>query len=342
MKRKIALLVMVLLTAGVAAVLAGHDFRITERRVTIPTAAGSLDAVLVLPEDGPAHGLVVMVHGDGPVEATHDGLYRPWFEAAADAGFATLSWSKPGVGASTGDWLRQSMADRAVEASTVIDWARTRPDVPTGTVILWGASQAGWVVPRIAAERADITAIVAVSPAVNWLRQGRFHLLAELDHAGAGARERERAVAVSDQTRRLLEQRCDFATYRNTTDDDQPMDEARWGFVQRNHTADATADLRAVRVPVLLMLGDHDRNVDTVETENTYRQILGERVTVRRFDAAHSMAAPAMEEHTLLGLATGVFRPRSLLADTVLDTYRGYLDAAPAPGDGTGSPRPPR
>jgi pimeloyl-ACP methyl ester carboxylesterase len=324
-KKKIVLVVMALLIAGGVVAVAGNDYRITERRMTVPTATGSLDAVPVLPEDGPAHGLIVMVHGDGPVEATHDGLYRPWFEAAADAGFATLSWSKPGVGASTGDWLQQTMADRAAEASAVIDWARTQPDIPTGTVVLWGASQAGWVLPKITA---DVTAIVAVSPAVNWLRQGRFNLLAQLDHDGAGPEERERAVAVSDQTRRLLAEGCDFATYRNTTTDDEPMDAGRWGFVQRNYTADATADLRAVRVPVLLMLGEHDRNVDIAETEATYRQILGDRVTVRRFDAAHSMAAPEMEDDSLLGIATYVFRPRSLLADTVLDTYREYLEAA--------------
>ncbi|MEU4562715.1 alpha/beta hydrolase [Actinoplanes sp. NPDC023936] len=331
MNKKIALPVLaVLLLAGVAVVLLGNDYRIDETRLTIPTAGGSLDAVLAGPREGTARGLVVMIHGDGPVEATHDGLYRPWFEAAADAGFATLSWSKPGVGGSTGDWLGQSMADRAAEASAAIDWARTQPGIPTGTLVLWGASQAGWVLPKVAAARDDISAVVAVSPAVNWLRQGRYNLLAELAHDGAGPAERDRAVAVSDHTRRLLEENAGYHTYRSSTRDAAPMDAARWDFVRRNYRSDATADLLALSatpVTVLLLLGEHDRNVDVAETEATYRRILGDRLTTARFDAAHSMARPAMEDSAPLGLATGVVWPRALLADGVLGTYGDYLAA---------------
>ncbi|GAA4609046.1 CocE/NonD family hydrolase [Actinoplanes octamycinicus] len=322
--------VVLLLGAAVAVTLAGNDFRMRERRLSVPVAGGRLDAVLTLPPHDPARGLVVMIHGDGPVEATHDGLYRPWFEAAADAGFATLSWSKPGVGGSTGDWLAQSMADRAAEAGAVLDQVRGQPDVPRGPVVLWGASQAGWVLPKIAAERADVTAVVAAGPAINWLRQGRYHLLAELDHDGADAAERERAIAVSDRTRQLLSEHAGYDAYRIGSGDPEPMSAARWGFVSRNYTADATADLRAMagrRLPVLLLLGRHDRNVDTEETATTYRRILGDRVTVTRVDGMHSLARPVMEDSDAVGLATAVVWPRALLAPEVLGTYRDYLRA---------------
>ncbi|WIM92979.1 alpha/beta hydrolase [Actinoplanes oblitus] len=318
----------VLLGTGVVVTLIGNDYRMRERRLSVPVAGGSLDAVLTLPPRDPARGLVVMVHGDGPVEATHDGLYRPWFEAAADAGFATLSWSKPGIGGSTGDWLSQSMADRAAEAGAVIDHVRGQPDVPAGPVVLWGASQAGWVLPKLAATRDDIKAVVAVGPAINWLRQGRYNLLAELDHDGADAAERERVIAVSERTRRLLDDHADYDTYLAGSGDPEPMSAARWRFVTRNYTADATADLHAMagrHLPVLLMLGRHDRNVDTEETRATYRRILGDRVTVTRFDSMHSLARPVMEESDVVGLATAVLWPRALLAGGVLDTYREYL-----------------
>ncbi|BAL88302.1 putative X-Pro dipeptidyl-peptidase [Actinoplanes missouriensis 431] len=321
---------LLLLLAGVVVVLIGNDYRIDETRLTIPTTGGSLDAVLAAPKVGTARGLVVMIHGDGPVEATHDGLYRPWFEAAADAGFATLAWSKPGVGASTGDWLRQSMDDRAAEASAAIDWARRQPGVPSGPLVLWGASQAGWVLPKVAATRDDVSAVIAVSPAVNWLRQGRYNLLAELDHDGADADERARAIAASDRTRQLLAEDAGYDTYRSNTLDTEPMDAARWDFVRRNYRSDATADLRAMSakpVTVLLMLGEHDRNVDIAETEATYQRILGDKVTTARFDAAHSMARPVMEDSTVAGLVTGVFWPRALFAGGVLHAYRDFLAA---------------
>ena len=312
-------------------VVVGNDYRIEEERITVPVPGGTLDAVVAHPQ-GTAHGLVVLVHGDGAVEATHDGLYRPWFEAAADAGFATLSWSKPGVGGSSGNWLSQSMDERAAEVSRVLDWAAAQPDLPTGTTVLWGASQAGWVLPEVVRSRSDVDAVVAVSPAVNWLRQGRFNLLAELDHDGADAAARQEAIAASDRTRALLESGADHARYLARTTEARPVDAERWGFVLRNFRADATADLEAAaarHVPVLLQLGSQDRNVDVEETEATYRRILGDDVRVARFRAAHSMARPAVEESDALGLLTAAVRPRELLAPGVLATYRDFLGALP-------------
>ena len=312
--------------------LAGHDHRFAEERVSVPVPGGTLDAALARPP-GTARGLVVFVHGDGPVEATQDGLYRPWFEAAADAGFASLSWSKPGVGRSSGDWLDQTMDDRAAEVGHVLDWAATRPDLPTGTVVLWGASQAGWVLPKVVRSRADVDAVVAVSPAVNWLRQGRFNLLAELDHEGADATTRREAIAASDRTRALLDAGADHARHLAATPPGaDPVGADRWGFVLRNFRADATADLQASaarHVPVLLALGTQDRNVDVAETEATYRRILGEDVTVARFDAAHSMARPVVEDSDAVGLLTAVLWPRALLAPGVLSTCRDFLRALP-------------
>lgn len=309
----------------------GNDFRYEERHLAIPVADGSLDAVLTRPT-GPAEpaGLVVMVHGDGPVDATRDGLYAPWFEAAADAGYATLSWSKPGVGGSTGSWLDESMADRAAEVGAAIDWARTQPDVPTRRVVLWGASQAGWVLPTVVATRDDVDAVVAVGTAISWLRQGRFHLDARLDDAHADAATRAREVAEHERSVALLERGASHAEYLAGTTDAEPMDAARWAFVARNVHADATADLHAAAardIPWLLMIGTHDRNVDVDETATTYRAILGDRVSVRRFDAAHSMARTTVEDSRVVGLAVGIVWPRALLAPGVLDTYRDALRA---------------
>ncbi|MFG1989163.1 alpha/beta hydrolase family protein [Actinoplanes sp. NPDC048988] len=323
MKKKILTLFAIVLTlvGGVTVVvLIGNDYRITEERLTIDLPGRSLDAVLARPRDSDPTGLVVMVHGDGPVEATHDGLYRPWFEAAADAGFATLSWTKPG------NWLSQTMDDRAHEVEAAIDWARARPDIPTRALVLWGASQAGWVLPKVAAARNDLTGIVAVSPAINWLRQGRYNLLAELRESGATPEDQNRAVAASNQTRELLTSNADYATYRAHTPD--PMDAARWTFVKLNYRSDATADLTAAatrHLPTLLMLATHDLNVDITETATTYQRILGQSLTTKHFNAAHSMARPIMETSKFTGLTTATLWPRSLLAPGVLDTYRTTL-----------------
>lgn len=316
--------------AGVAAV--GNDYAFDEKAVVIPGPDGELAGVLTLPSDGDARGLVVMVHGDGPVGATQGGLYAPWFEGAADAGFATLSWSKPGVGGSAGDWLAQTMDDRADEVSAAIDWARTQAEIPTETIVLWGASQAGWVLPQVTRDRDDIAGVVAVGTAINWLRQGRFHLLAELEDAEADVDERRRALEESDRTRALLDRGASYEEYLATTTSAEPLSEDRWGFVVRNVDSDATADLLASAprgIPVLLMAGSHDRHVDVAETEETYRSILGSAVSVVHVDGAHSLARTVMEDHDVVGLLTGVFWPRALFTPEVVDGYTAFLARIP-------------
>lgn len=329
--RRIALAAIVTLTSIAVLLtgttLVGNDFRFDERSVSIPGPDGELVGVVTLPERE-ARGVVVMVHGDAAAEATQDGLYNPWFEGAADAGFATISWSKPGVGGSEGNWLSQSMSDRATEVSAVIDWAKRSGDVPTDSIVLWGASQAGWVLPKVVSARDDIDGVVAVGPAINWLRQGRFNLLAELAHDGASTRDRERAIAESDQTRELLEDGAPYEDYIATTSSSEPMSEDRWGFVMRNFRADAEADLIASSardIPIHLMVGTHDRNVDIAETERTYRSIFGSSLTVTHLDGAHSLARTVMEDNDVIGLATAIVWPRAILAPNTIADYSDFL-----------------
>lgn len=170
----VASVVLVVATGAIGVMLVGNSYAFDERHVEIPVADGSLSGVLTTPKCGETHGVVVMVHGDGPVDATQNGLYDPLFEGAAASGYATLSWSKLGVGGSDGDWLAQTLPDRAAEVSAAIDWAKAQPDVTTSKIVLWGASQAGWVLPAVVADRDDIAGVVAVGTAINWLRQGQW------------------------------------------------------------------------------------------------------------------------------------------------------------------------
>lgn len=324
-----AVTIIVLIAAAACAALIGNDYRFDERDVTIPTSdGGTLEGILTTPERGPARGLVVMIHGDGPVDATQGGLYDPWFEGAAVAGWATLSWSKPGVGGSSGDWLTQSMADRAAEAEQVLDWARNNADVPTQRIVLWGASQAGWVLPAIVAHREDIAGVVTVGTAVNWLRQGHYNLQAELDHKAADNAERRKAEEESARTNALLERGASYEEYRDTTHETDPMTRERWIFVSRNFRSDAENDLRAAaqqRIPWHLMAGKYDRNVDVAETARVYQGILDDHFTTTTLNAAHSMARPIMEDSEIAGLITGVFWPRALLAPGVIGDYQTFL-----------------
>ncbi|MEV8535527.1 alpha/beta hydrolase [Streptomyces sp. NPDC051211] len=322
--------VLVMAAGLVGVVLWQNSYELNEQRVSIRHGGHTLNGVLATPKDGrERHGLIVYVHGDGPIDATHDDGYKPLWEANAKAGYASLSWDKPGIAGAPGDWLDQSMDDRADETAAAIAWARARPDIDGDRIGLWGASQAGWVLPKVAA-KTPVNFVIAVSPAINWLQQGRYNLLAQL-HADGAPEARIRAeVAKSETTRRLLKRHATFEEYVTAMGGDADgMTADRWGFISKNHTSDATQDLRALRgIPVLLVLAGHDINVDTADTERIYRQVLdaGGALTVKHYpDANHSLLKQTIGQSDLKITLTALFSPRSLFADGFLDGQRRFL-----------------
>ncbi|MBM7809578.1 alpha/beta hydrolase family protein [Saccharothrix algeriensis] len=317
MKRWLIGVLVVLLGCG-GWVVHQNTYDLREERVSI----GDLRGVLALPESGDRHGLVVFVHGDGPVDATHETFYRPLWEAFARAGYASLSWDKPGVAGAPGNWLHQTMADRTREVLDAVAWAGTRPEIDPARIGLWGASQAGWVLPA-AARHPGVKFLIAVSPAVNWHEQGRFNLLAELRERGAPAEEVDAALARREATLDHLRRRSTFEQYRaavGATD----LTPDRWRFILANHESDASADLAQVTVPVLLVLGGRDLNVDVADTEATYRRLVRRVEVARHPEGAHDLT-PA-DRGAALTAVVAVAAPRSVFVDGYLDEQRRFLE----------------
>ncbi|MGC5038575.1 alpha/beta hydrolase family protein [Streptomyces sp. DT190] len=325
-----------------------NTYALREERVVLRHHGQRLEGVLARPPAGEGRfGLVVFVHGDGPVDATHDTFYRPLWESFAQAGYASLSFSKPGVAGSEGDWLEQSMDDRAAETLAAVAWARSRPDIDGRRIGVWGASQAGWVLPKVAARDRRLQFVIAVSPAVNWVRQGRYNLLAELRREGADQRRIDQAMRRRETTLRLLRRGASYEEYRAATGDLGDADDSgdtgdvtpgRWRFIAKNYTADAVADLRAMRnTRVLLVLAGHDVNVDVTETEAVYRKILpASTLTVEHYsDATHSLVDHNTERSPLRLTATAVLAPRKLYAAGFLDGQARFLRRTGL-GDGPG------
>jgi len=338
-----ALLTSLIVGAGIVFLVA-NDFAIDERPVQIPVdsnvlhtkenvrnADGNvLQAVLAMPERRKRPvGLVVFVHGDGPTNATNDTFYRPLWQAFARAGYASLSWSKPGVDGAPGDWLAQTMDDRAREVQAAIAWARRRADIDPRRIGLWGASQAGWVMPKVAGRVRGLQFVIAVSTATNWQRQGRFNSHAEQRHSGDTPQQLTAEARRSTRRLALLRRGASHAEYRRALGADADLSARRWTFVLKNFRSDATRDLRALRrTPVLLITAGHDRNVDVAETTRTYRRILDvpAMLQIRHYpDAVHSIERTALEQNKLRELLTAVFAPRSLFAPRYLDDQRRFL-----------------
>lgn len=326
--------VIVLVSSTGLWVIYQNDFGVREQRVTIPGALQPLDGVLALPQRGTGpFGLVIFVHGDGPADATRHSFYRPIWETFARAGYASLSWNKPGIDGAPGNWLNQSMRDRAAEVTAAIDWARERSDIDPRRIGGWAISQGGWVLPEVAAQRPDMQFVILAGVAVNWLRQGEYNLRAELRARNAPDSELTAALARRDRTNQLLRDDADYNRYVAAGIDAAPMSADRWGFIGRNYLADVTTALPQINTPVLLALGESDLNVDVTETERVYRAMVRpELLTVQTYPhASHNIAREDLDNNrdSVKSLLTAVFAPRQIYAPGYLDNLRRYVEQQP-------------
>ncbi|MFD8099055.1 alpha/beta hydrolase family protein [Nocardia fluminea] len=323
-----------LLGSAVVWAVVGNDFAIDEQRVTVPGAVQPLQATLALPENGNGpYGLVVFVHGDGPADATRDSFYRPIWESLARAGYASLSWDKPGVNGAPGNWLDQSMHDRAVETEAAIAWARSREDIDPRRIGMWGISQAGWVLPEVASRHPDLQFMILVGAAINWQRQGEYNTAAELRHRAASAGDIDSAYRRRDATLALLRENATYEQYIGSGVDPSPMTEDRWRFVGKNYLSDVSAFLPQIKIPVLLILGEQDLNVDVSETAEVYEDLVPrDLLTVEKYPgASHNIVKADLDnDQGLRTVAVALFAPRALYAPGYLDDLRRYLEQRPA------------
>ncbi len=310
----LAALVMVAAILG-GVILIQNDFKIVEKSVDIKTSNGILKGTLVLPQKlSDKAGLVVFVHGDGPANASYNEQYKPLWEELAKHGYASLSWSKPGIDGSDGNWLFQSMDDRANEANEVIEWAKNLPEIDTNKIGLWGASQAGWVIPKIVKLNKNIAFTILVAPAINWIEQGKYNTLKELEKKGATKDEMIQEEKEFENELELLKQDVSYEEYKKAVGEKNAVAKDRWIFIKKNYKADATEDIRYFYSPVKLFLGGKDINVDSENTKEVYKkEVLSKLLNVTVIPTTdHFMLKASLVDSKIKTFFVGLFAPREL------------------------------
>lgn len=325
MKKKwgMMLLIILLLLGGTGTIILWQNsFDMVQRDVQIDTPQGKLTGVLTLPVKYSGKvGLVLFIHGDGPIDATHNEGYKPLWERLAGIGYASLSLDKRGIGGSEGSWLDQRMDDRVEEARQALAWARQQPEIDASRIGVWGASQAGWVIPKLAGKE-RLAFSILVSPAINWLTQGEYNTRSEMAKEGRPMNEIEQQVKENKRIKKLLLAGSSYEEYVSLVGQEDAMSRERWRFVSRNYTSDATNDIANFESPVLLMLSDQDINVDVQETERVYREHVSpsELLRVKLLpDTEHSMLSVSTAESPARALLISLFAPRYI-------TVKGYMD----------------
>jgi pimeloyl-ACP methyl ester carboxylesterase len=135
------------------------------REVEVQFQAGgnTLAGVLVLPVSPGPYPAVVFLNGSGAADRTGNKAFPHVWAQLARRGFACLSWDRPGVGKSSGDFEAQSFDDRAREALAAVQFLRSRPEIRPDRIGLWGFSQGGAVAPLAASLTGDLAFVIVVS-----------------------------------------------------------------------------------------------------------------------------------------------------------------------------------
>lgn len=313
-------------------VLARLDTYGLDRRTSEPFAFDAnglrLAGTLWLP-DHAATAAVVLVHGDGPQDRTSQQGYDPLINALLDAGIAVVSWDKPGIGDSPGDWLSQSMTDRYVDVRSALSVLRSKlPAIPVGAL---GFSQAGWVLPRLASGDADF--LVLVGGAVSWQRQADYYTRTRLQRAGMSEPDIERVMAqmaAADEVLFASSQVPPAALLGS-------MSPERWAFVRRNLHEDATDELKKLKIPVLALWGADDLNVNPEINADIYRKTVGGNHPANRIevipDATHGLLRSTPYNTQLTSQWPWLTTLRFLMegqhayAPGVLETITGWVHA---------------
>ncbi|GMB00047.1 prolyl oligopeptidase family serine peptidase [Pelosinus sp. IPA-1] len=331
-KIRISMIVIVLLFCGTALfVFKQNSFNMVEQSVEIPSPEGKLTGTLVLPENYSGKlGLVLFIHGDGPLGASHNDGYKPLWERLTSLGYASLSLNKRGINGSEGNWLDQSMDDRVEEARQAIEWVKKQPMIDEKQIGVWGASQAGWVIPKLA-EKEPLAFSLVVSPAINWLTQGKYHTRKTMEKDDRSEVEIQSKEAYDRQVQQLLEGHASYEEYLKIAHENSLMSKDRWTFVSKNYLSDATDDLRHFNSPVLLLLGEEDVHVNVKETEQVYRNMVkSSLLTVAVFpNTEHSMLSKETADSEFRAVLISLFAPRQITVPGYMDQIEQFLKKLP-------------
>jgi dienelactone hydrolase len=246
------------------------DFDLAEsrtREVSFALDDAVLSGTLVMPDDVSHPPIAIIVHGDGAQDRFSNWGYLPLINTLVDAGIGVFTWDKPGVGTSTGNWLDQTMDDRADEALAAMQAIAALDEVSISQIGFLGFSQAGWVLPRVANQITPAFTVI-VGGAVSWRDQGTFYTRIRMTSEGVAQEVIEQHLA--DRTLRYDAMFDPVAV----SSAEPPADPARFRFVAGAYWEDSTDLISDMKGPVLAIWGEDDLNVDALSDAAIFREQL--------------------------------------------------------------------
>ena len=215
-------------------------------------------STLLMPSSAPARGAVIFVAGSRTgLASPEDALPR----RLVTRGVAVLLLGNKGVGASGGDWQRETFEDRAANVQAAVDWLARQPGIDPARIGLYGHSQGGYIAGIMAARGRGLRfAVLAAAPAQRVREQ-----IASDDmyiRMRDGGLTREQARAATARSMLLLDAGMALC----------PL--ARVHYLCGIYRYDPIPDLERARIPVLVLYGERDNMAPPEENLVPMRQAL--------------------------------------------------------------------
>ncbi len=282
-----------------------------QSEITFTNGADQLTGMVVTPMTPQPCPAIILVHGSGPDDRDGGGTFVPIRQHFTSHGYAVLSYDKPGVGESTGDWTQQTFDDRAREVLAALQVLQTRPAVDHRAIGLYGVSQAGWIMPMVAQLTPDLAFIISISgPSVTTQEQEAYRIEAQLraDHFTEEAIHS--ALAVYHRRIEMIRQGATIAQIilmQNKAKNEPWFPslvftaQKELEFFVANYAFDPAPFLRQVRCPFLGIWGGRDTYVPVEQSVRITRQALevagNQRFELKIFaEADHGMRLAESEE----------------------------------------------
>jgi uncharacterized protein len=254
----------------------------TRRTFEVNNGAVQVSGELDLAGDK-AKGVIVFVHGsgDGPRRA-----YDLWTNFFVSRGWAVVVFDKRGSGSSSGDWHDANFITLADDVRKVLNWTRNQKELAGLKIGLWGASQAGWIIPQLTAENAVDFAIVQSGPATPVDDFLRITLESELRAYGFPPEEIAKAVryynldvAVSRGAKPFAEIEKAYAEASAGGAEwllkpPDPINAPDRRFMKAISGFDAADFWRKTRTPLLILFGGKDHIVPVNANRRRMEQLL--------------------------------------------------------------------
>jgi hypothetical protein len=252
----------------------------------------------VLPDGPQRHPAVVLFHGSGP--QSRDLFTARWF---AQQGYAALAYDKRGVGESTGSSRNIPFMELCDDGLAAIEYLKSRKEIDSKHIGVWGLSQGGWLGPLAASRSSDVAFVIAVSgPGVSPGEQMIVFYANELRARGVPESDVQEASALR---RDVWNYSSTGIGYQKTKEEMNQARAKRWYNevksqrddlfgpletpAQITHPAnhkyswfkdemnyDPVPALRAIKVPTLFLFGDKDQLIPVEKSVEIIRHVQAE------------------------------------------------------------------